>query len=52
MSKVITIERHIIEQERVSKGATGDFSAMLRDLTLAIKIIRYDEHTGRGRSEA
>jgi fructose-1,6-bisphosphatase I len=37
--KVITIERHIIEQERESQGATGDFSAMLRDLTLAIKII-------------
>jgi fructose-1,6-bisphosphatase I len=38
-NKVITIERHIIEQERSSKGATGDFSAMLRDLTLAVKII-------------
>lgn len=42
MSKVVTIERHIIEQERASNGATGDFSAMLRDLTLAIKIIHRD----------
>jgi len=38
-NKVITIERHIIEEERASNGATGDFSALLRDLTLAIKII-------------
>src|SRR5438552_4104267 len=36
--KVITIERHIIEQERRTQG-TGDFSGLLRDLTLAIKII-------------
>jgi fructose-1,6-bisphosphatase I len=42
MSKVITIERHIIEEERASKGATGDFSGLLRDLTLAIKIIHRD----------
>ncbi len=38
-NKVITIERHIVDEERASKGATGDFSALLRDLTLAIKII-------------
>lgn len=37
--KVITIERHIIEQQESSDGATGDFSALLRDLTLAFKII-------------
>jgi fructose-1,6-bisphosphatase I len=37
--KVITIERHIIEQQAVLKDATGNFSALLRDLTLAIKII-------------
>jgi fructose-1,6-bisphosphatase I len=42
LNKVITIERHIIEQERASNGATGDFSAMLRDLTLAMKIINRD----------
>ncbi len=38
-NKVITIERHIIEEERASQGATGDFSALLRDLMLAVKII-------------
>ena len=38
-NKVITIERHIIEGERQHPGATGNFSAVLRDLTLAIKVI-------------
>lgn len=42
LNKVITIERHIVEEERASNGATGDFSALLRDLTLAIKIINRD----------
>jgi fructose-1,6-bisphosphatase I len=37
--KVVTIERHIIEGERAHPGATGDFSGLLRDLTLAIKVI-------------
>ncbi len=37
--KVINIERHIIEGERAHPGATGDFSSLLRDLTLAFKII-------------
>ena len=37
--KVITIERHIIEGERAHPQATGDFSGILRDLTLAVKII-------------
>jgi fructose-1,6-bisphosphatase I len=37
--KVITIERHIIEGERAHPGATGDFSGLLRDLTLAVKVI-------------
>lgn len=37
--KVVTIERHIIEGERAHPGATGDFSALLRDLTLAFKVI-------------
>lgn len=37
-SKVVTIERHIIEQEK-AHGGTGDFSSLLRDLTLAFKII-------------
>lgn len=38
-NKVVTIERHIIEQQERSHGATGDFSALLRDLALAFKII-------------
>jgi len=37
--KVITIERYIIEGERQHPGATGNFSAVLRDLTLAFKVI-------------
>ncbi|HAV22464.1 MAG: fructose-bisphosphatase [Ignavibacteria bacterium GWA2_55_11] len=37
--KVVTIERHITEEERNHPGATGDFSSVLRDLTLAIKVI-------------
>jgi len=38
-NKVITIERHIIEGERQHPGATGNFSAVLRDLTMAFKLI-------------
>ena len=38
-SKVITIERFIIKEERQHPGASGDFSGLLRDLTLAFKII-------------
>ncbi len=38
-NKVITLERYIIEGERSHPGATGNFSGVLRDLSLAIKII-------------
>ncbi|MEW5797913.1 MAG: class 1 fructose-bisphosphatase [Bacteroidota bacterium] len=38
-SKIVTLERHIIEMERQHPGATGHFSNILRDLSLAIKII-------------
>ena len=38
-NKVITIERHIIEGERAHPGASGHFSGLLRDLTLAFKMI-------------
>jgi len=38
-TKVITLERHIIEGERAHPGATGNFSNILRDLSLAVKII-------------
>ncbi len=37
--KIVTLERHIIEGERAHPGATGHFSNVLRDLSLAIKII-------------
>lgn len=37
--KIVTLERHIIDGERAHPGATGHFSNILRDLTLAIKII-------------
>jgi fructose-1,6-bisphosphatase I len=38
-NKVVTIERHIIEGERAHPGASGSFSGILRDLTLAFKLI-------------
>jgi fructose-1,6-bisphosphatase I len=36
---VTTIERHIIEQERKFPEATGAFSSILYELTLAAKLI-------------
>lgn len=36
---MITIDRHIAEQESFHKDATGKFSSLIRDLTLAIRII-------------
>lgn len=38
-SSVITIDRHIIEQERLHPEATGAFSNILYDIALAAKII-------------
>ena len=38
-SKVVTIDRHILDQERLHPGATGRFSALLYDIALAAKII-------------
>ncbi len=38
-SKVVTIDRHIIDQERKNPGATGRFSLLLYDIALAAKII-------------
>ena len=38
-SKVVTIARHIIDQERLHPGASGRFSALLYDIALAAKII-------------
>ncbi len=38
-SKLITIERQIAEQEHQFTHATGEFSRLLRDLTLAVRVI-------------
>ena len=39
MERIVTIERHIVEQEREHPGATGMFSDLLYDVALAAKII-------------
>jgi fructose-1,6-bisphosphatase I len=39
MSRVITIERFIIEREHEIPGATGEFSKLLTDIALAAKIV-------------
>jgi len=39
-NKIVTIERHIIDEERKHPSATGEFSNLLRDITLAIKIVQ------------
>lgn len=38
-SSVVTIQRHIVEQERLYPKATGDFTGLLWDLTIAAKTI-------------
>ncbi|KKO20318.1 MAG: class 1 fructose-bisphosphatase [Candidatus Brocadia sp.] len=38
-NKGITIQRHIVEQERLFPQATGDFTGLLWDLSIAAKII-------------
>ena len=45
MERIMTIERHIIEQERGHPGATGVFSNLLYDVALAAKVIARE--TGR-----
>lgn len=39
MSRLITIERHILEQQKLHPTATGTFTRMLQDMALAAKII-------------
>lgn len=41
-SKLVTIERHIAEEQAFHSGATGEFSRLMRDLTLALRIIARD----------
>lgn len=39
MAPIITIERHILEQQKNHPGATGVFTSLLYDMALAAKII-------------
>lgn len=39
MSKIVTIERHILDQQKQHPGATGTFTNLLYDIALAAKII-------------
>lgn len=41
-SKLVTIERHIAEEGAMHPEATGEFSRLLRDLTLALRILARD----------
>ena len=43
-TKVVTIGRHIIDQERLHPHATGQLSLLLYDLALAAKIISREVH--------
>lgn len=39
MTKFKTVQQHILDEEKLYPGATGDFTALLTSLTLAAKII-------------
>jgi fructose-1,6-bisphosphatase I len=39
MSKIKTVQQHILDEERLYPGATGDFTALLTSLLVAAKII-------------
>ena len=39
MSKIRTVQQHILDEERLYPGATGDFTALLNSLIVAAKII-------------
>jgi len=38
-NKITTVQQHILDEERLHPGATGDFTALLTTLTLAAKMI-------------
>ena len=42
----MTVQRHILEQEREHQQATGDLTGLLWDLTLAAKVISYQVNRG------
>jgi fructose-1,6-bisphosphatase I len=39
VSKFMTLERHIVEGERLHPGATGEFSGLMHNLSLAVKLV-------------
>jgi fructose-1,6-bisphosphatase I len=39
MQKIITVQQHILDEERLHPEASGDFTALLTTLTLAAKVI-------------
>jgi fructose-1,6-bisphosphatase I len=39
LPRLVTIERHIADKQHMFRQATGEFSRLLRDLTLAIRVI-------------
>src|SRR3972149_510541 len=39
MSKIRTVQQHILDEERLYPGASGDFTALLTSLILSAKII-------------
>ncbi len=38
-AKLVTLQRHLLEQQARAQGATGDFTALLMDLMVAAKLI-------------
>ena len=38
-NKITTVQQHILDEERMHPGATGDFTALLTTLTLAAKVV-------------
>lgn len=41
-SRLTTISHHIDEEQSMHPGATGEFTSILNDLTLALRIISRD----------
>src|SRR5262245_35897947 len=41
-TKIKTVQQHILDEERLHPGATGDLTALLTTLTLAAKIISHE----------
>src|SRR5438034_8892456 len=38
-TKITTVQQHILDEERLHPGASGDFTGLMTSLTLAAKII-------------